>query len=213
MVVERAALSSSEGAVNKLPLASEKAASSLSSTSIGRSNIISNADAERSTAYAYRQRRISNPPATHRQSTSDTPATMPRATALAPARSRSAAEAKKLERTSVKISEQRLFNAHATTENVIEDIEELLLRLSPNHPEIAELLQTARAEPVIPFYIHGHYDDDGDNDTKTCPNTHRDVDVWFENVVTNAPQVQNPEQWLEKNADGELGRIAFPLPR
>ncbi|KAI4631185.1 hypothetical protein J4E83_002714 [Alternaria metachromatica] len=93
---------------------------------------------------------------------------------------RNAQELKKLEKTDVKISEARLFNAYATTQNVIEDIEELLPRLSPHHPEIAELLQTARAEPVTPFTIHGHCDD---SETKTWPKTDPAVDRWFPNAI------------------------------
>lgn len=80
---------------------------------------------------------------------------------------------------------------------MIEDIEELLPRLSPHHPEIAELLQTARAEPVTPFTIHGHCDD---SETKTWPKTDPAVDRWFPNAIEQAPYIDDPPFWLDQHA-------------
>ena len=129
---------------------------------------------------------------------------------------RHAQELKKLEKTDVKISEARLFNPYgkfwlrevheiciyllhtaATTKNVLDDIDELLPRLSPHHPEIAELLQTARAEPVTPFTIHGHCDD---SDTKTWPKTDPAMDRWFPDAVDQAPYIEDPPLWLDQSA-------------
>ncbi|KAI4649420.1 hypothetical protein J4E93_003738 [Alternaria ventricosa] len=110
---------------------------------------------------------------------------------------RHAQELKKLEKTDVKISEARLFNPYATTQNVIDDIDELLPRLSPHHPEIAELLQTAKAEPVTPFTIHGHCDD---SETKTWPRTDPAMDRWFPDAVEQAPYIKHPPLWLDQRA-------------
>ena len=70
-------------------------------------------------------------------------------------------------------------------------------RLSPHHPEITELLQTARAEPVTPFTIHGHSDD---SETKTWPKTDPAMDRWFLDAVEQAPHIEDPPLWLDQRA-------------